>query len=403
MRWRTLATVFTVLSLAGSLGAQFRSVPAAQSAAPGGVFRVRCFFDGKAAAMDPFEAPGVSPTAHLHVFFGNMVSGTSPFPSITSGDNGGTGVTMENNGRSRQTNCQDGKDTAGYWVPAPYFNHVPWLGPNGTGCSSNCNITQDMYQREYYSPGTIGSATRAHPFQEIPDGSIMIAGYPNGCQPYTPPGGTAITPDGCPAGGSRSYPVDTEIVRYTCAESGGGTIATPASAWPYNCATYRDPDDSFDDGIQAIVSFPDCWNGRSDWPAPNDPSQKVPGYVAPWIPDPNAPASNHVRLNDFAYAQNGVCQSPYNIPMLRLGQRTHLLKFGSAGKGFGEPSSCLGDGRHAWNDPAANAEWNDGDGFTPHTCKPASRPSSNITLSFACNHGGDPKCTFDTGHTGCAS
>lgn len=197
--------------------------------------------------------------------------------------------------------------------------------------------------------------------------------------------------------------MDTHIVRYICGASQGSAIATPASAWPYNCATYRDPDDSFDDGIQAIVSFPDCWNGRSDWPAPNEPSQKVPGYVAPWIPDPNAPTSSNVRLNDFAYPQNGVGQSPCNTPVLQLGQRTHLLKLGNAGNGFGEPSSCIGDGGHSWNDPASNAEWNDGDGFTPHTCSQASRPSSTITLSFSCGHGGDPNCTYDTGQTGCAS
>lgn len=72
-----------------------------------------------AAAAKPAAAGGV---------FGNMVSGTSSFPSIKSGDNGGTGVTMENNGLSPQTNCEDNKDTAGYWAPEPYFNHVAWLG-----------------------------------------------------------------------------------------------------------------------------------------------------------------------------------------------------------------------------------------------------------------------------------
>jgi uncharacterized protein DUF1996 len=403
MRWRALAIVFVVLFLAGSQAAPFKSAPAVHLAAAGGPFKIRCFFNGNAIAMDPLDSPGTYPTDHLHVFFGNMISGTPAFPSIASGDNTSTGVTMEDNGLSTQTNCQDDKDTSGYWIPEPYFNHVPWLGPDSTGCSTNCSINEDMYQREYYLPSSLPSSTKAHPFQEIPDGSIMIVGYPDGCQPYTPAGGKTIRPAGCPANGSRSYPMDTKVVRYTCGESGGSTISTPASAWPYNCANYRDSDDTWNQGIQADVSFPDCWNGKSDWPAPNDPSNKVPGFVSPWIPDPNAPTSNNVRLNDFAYAVNGVCPHPYITPVVQLGERTHLLMMGNAGKGFGEPSSCIGDNGYSWNDPAHNAEWNDGDGDTPHTCVAASRPSPSITLSFSCTQGGDPNCNDDTGKTGCAS
>lgn len=350
--------------------------------------------------MDPIEAPGTVPTAHLHVFFGNMISGTTPFPTITSGDDSAiTGATMEKNGLTPHTNCQDSNDTAAYWMPEPFINHVAWLGPNGTGCSSNCNTTDDLYQRDYYLP----TATGTQPFQEIPDGSIMIAGYPDGCQPnttVTPP----ITPDGC--SGGHSYPIDTHIVHYACGASTGNTVDTPDSAWPYNCSSYRDPDDSFDDGIVATVSFPECWNGQSDWTAPNDPNQKVPGYVAPWIPDPNAPTQNGARQNDFAYAPNGVCPTGFDTPVVQLEQRLHLLQMGDSGSGYGEPSSCDNDQGNSWNQTTGvgkNAEWTDGDGHTPNACTPASAPSANITLSFACTNGGDTKCTYDTRQPGCAS
>jgi hypothetical protein len=395
--------VFAVVSLAGSLGAALRVAPAARAitAGNGGDFIVRCYFNTHAVAMDPIEAPGTFPTDHLHVFFGNMFSGTSGFPSVTSGDDAGSsGATMENDGLSPQTNCEDKEDTAAYWMPEPYFAHVAWLGPNGTGCSSSCNTTDDLYQRNYYTRNSKGTGT----FQEIPDGSIMIAGYPTGCQPYTPPGGTKIYPDGCPTDGSRSYPIDTNIVRYTCGANGGSSVSTPVSAWPYNCGSYRDPDDSFDDGIVATVIFPECWNGKSDWTAPNDANQKVPGYVAPWIPDNNAPSSNGVRLNDFAYVQtNGTCPSGFGTPVVQLAEHLHLLKLGNAGSGFGEPSSCISEPGYNWNNQTRNAEWTDGDGHTPHTCAAASVPSSGITLSFSCTQGGDPNCTFDTGQTGCAS
>lgn len=364
----------------------------------GGDFIVRCFFNGNIAAMDPIMDPGSSTSDHLHVFFGNLIQGTSSFPTIKSGDGGGNG-TMEtgSSGLRQQTNCQDKFDTAGYWQPEPYVNGTPWLGPNGTGCQANCNPGNVMHLRVYYLPNAVPSGGGSLQ-QEIPDGSIMVAGFPNGC--------VGVTGHGC-SGGS-GYPNDLSIVRYDCGADNNVGVVTPASAWPYNCNVYKtDSDDTFNDGIVAFVDFPDCWNGHADWSPPNDPAgPKVPGYVAPWIPDPNAPTSNGQRLNDFTYVTPGAtCPAGFPIAVVQLEERFHLLTSGPTGAaGFGEPSTCSNEGA-SWNSSTDNTEWTDG-GPAPHTCTAAQSPSGNINLSFACtpkSQGGDPNCTVDTGVTGCGS
>jgi hypothetical protein len=383
LRWRV---IFAALCVACSLGAVLSS-PSALSAT-GGDFIIRCFFNGKIAAMDPIIDPGGSTTEHLHIFFGNMIQGTTSFPTIKSGDSGGSG-TMENNGLAPRTNCQDSSDTAGYWVPEPYLNGLPWHP--GDGCSTACDPAKDLYLRVYYLPTVSGMQ------HVIPDGSIMVAGYPDGCHQFS---GLPL-PDGCAASGNPSYPTDTSIVRYTCGADNNLNIRTPASSWPYDCSNYKDPDDAFNDGIVAFTDFPECWNNHKDWSPPNDPAgPKVAGYVAPWIPYADAPVDlSGNRLNDFAYPTNGMCPSGFKIIVAQLEERMHLLTMGT---GFGEPSTCSEEGKN-WNTPADNAEWTDGDGHPTHTCVPASAPSSSISLSFACSHSGDPNCTVDTGQTGCGS
>ena len=392
--WTKLALVLGAAAALGIAllpqGSAQANQGSAQANTVGGDFIVRCFFTGPTQPMDPILDPGSTTTAHLHIFFGNMIQGTTSFPTIKSGDNGGSGATMESNGRSPQTNCQDSQDTAGYWMPAPYVNGQAYTA--GGPCSSNCKAATNMHLRVYYLP-TVGSVA----YDEIPDGTIMVTGYPDGCKKNTTVN-PAISPPGCTYP-SPSYPNDLSLVRYTCGDSAGNTIMTPVSAWPYNCANYRDLDDSFNDGIVAIVDFPQCWNGQADWPAPNDSSHMVPGYVAPWIPDPGAPP------NDFAYATNGICppagQPSYNIPVVQLEERFHPLTANpqyADETAFGEPSTCYGNLAltKKWNDPAVNAEWGDKDGHTTHPCNPASGPKSTSDLSFACNpatSGGDGNCS----------
>ena len=75
--------------------------------------------------------------------------------------------------------------------------------------------------RVYYIPG---SSTD----QQIPDGTIMITGFPNGCATVR----QGFPPDGCSSG--KSYPVDTNIITYACGADSGNNLGTPLSAWPYD-------------------------------------------------------------------------------------------------------------------------------------------------------------------------
>jgi len=417
----------------------------AQGADGTGDFIIRCFYNGHIATDDTIDDPGSFNTNHLHAFFGNMAAGAAatngatqvPFPNMTAGEDGSP-ATMENNGLTPATNCQDSKDTAGYWVPEPFMappsgTPAAWL-PGG-GCSTSCSPNTNLYMRVYYIPQ--GTNTANH---EIPDGSIMIAGYPAGCANVD-----GTEPNGCTPGGP-SYPNDTKIVEYTCGADRANNLSTPQSAWPYDCTKYLDADDAFTDGEVAFVEFPDCWNGHSDFPAPNSPvngqglpTTMVPGYVAPWITYTawqQYPGLTHRPSNDFSYPSGRNCPQG-DTRVIQLEERLHILNFG---KGWGDPSTCTGDGNLKWNS-AANAENsvsatksdsgetfkgkvnNDGDatvqvgtsGGTPvwgfHKCVAASAPNPNATastLTFACSHGGDLNCTDNIGipsgeTTGCGS
>jgi uncharacterized protein DUF1996 len=394
------------LGVAAALGVALLPSGSAQANTAGGDFIVRCFFTGQTQPMDPILAPGSSATDHLHIFFGNLIQGTSMFPSITSGDNGGSSATMENNQLRTATNCQDTEDTAGYWMPAPYLGTPLQAYTGGGGCSNTCTAGTNMHLRVYYLP-PVGSVTA----QEIPDGAIMVTGFPNGC--------VGVPASKCSSSNGHLYPNDLNIVRYTCGDSANNTIMTPVSAWPYDCANYRDSDDSsFNDGIVAIVDFPQCWNGQAHWSPPNDTSgAKVPGYVAPWIPDPSAPVDNMGnRQNDFAYETGGACPAGFT-PVVQLEERFHPLTAKYAQEGaFGEPSTCFGkvNGTVNWNNSTDNAELlNDNDGqespdADTHPCVAASGPASTGNLSFACtpsNSGGDGNCNVQltSGPTGCGS
>jgi Domain of unknown function (DUF1996) len=432
-----------MLALALGAALAFSAVLMHQRPAQGtdgsGDFIIRCFYNGNIATDDPIAKPGSSNTDHLHAFFGNMASGGTAlngttqvaFPTMKAGDDGAAG-TMEQNGLNPATNCQDSKDTAGYWIPEPYLvppppgTPVPYLpGPGGSGgCSTSCS-TSTLYMRVYYIPHGDNTTN-----QEIPDGTIMINGYPAGCANVD-----GVEPDGCTVGGP-SYPKDLRVVEYSCGASQGGGFATPHSAWPYNCNNYTDGDDSFSDGLVAFVNFPYCWNKQADFPAPNAPvnaqglpSKMVPGYVAPWIPYTawqNYPGLTQRPSNDFYYPTGGGCHQG-DTTVVQLEQRIHLLTFG---KGWGEPSTCTGDGGIGSNTGAnsENSTTSDDSGeaggadndpklvqvspglWGPHKCVAGSAPSPNgttSTLSFACSHADDPNCTGNIGipgpTTGCSA
>jgi len=446
----TAVALCTALAQQGTAHAAGATTQAATVTAGGNAndFIVRCFFNKKIAPQNPIDNPGGLHDDNLYDFFGNMAGGTSTFPGIQSGDYNVTGATMEQNQLSPQTNCQDTKDTAAYWNPSPYMvdssptgNPTPWQSTNGCSGSNSdlCHATganENFHMRVYYIPHNTSD-------QQIPDGTIMVAGFPTGCQTVPP----NPAPDGC--GNGTSYPVDTQVITYACGANTGAGFGTPLSAWPYNCNHYvnMDNDDSFSDGEVAMVRFPYCWDGKVDaqgrptgnFPAPNSPASApvmVPGYVAQWI---DYTAWQHYGLtkrpvNDFAYPMPGTncsnsVNAPYTHAVVQLEERIHLLTYGA---NWGAPSSCIGDAGLNWNtlDNKENAnntnDTNDpangliGDGetlsdatmqvspgvFGPWKCVAVNAPnptSGATTLSFACSHGGDPNCSLNSGTTGCSS
>jgi hypothetical protein len=448
------------VGLAAALSLVFSQHGSASSSAASpdlsGDFIIRCFYNGNIATQDPIEAPtfanpkGSFNTGHLHAFFGNLAAGAAalngstqvPFPGMTAGENGGAG-TMENNGLSPETNCQDGKDTAGYWTPEPYMQSTPTATPTpylpGGGCTTTgCAPSTHLYMRAYYIPH--GSAANV----EIPDGTFMIAGFPNGC--------VGVTGHGCGTG--NSFPNDLSIVQYSCGADSGDGLSTPHSAWPYDCTKYVDADDNFSDGLVAFINFPYCWDGQKSFPAPNSPvntqtglpTTMVPGYVPPWVDYTawQAYSGLHARpANDFSYPGAGGCPAG-DQTTVQLEQRLHLVKY--FGQGLGDPSTCTGDAGIDWN-TAANVENSASGGATPsdsketyesktnddgdakfqvgttpggvkiwgfHKCPaPPSAPDPSPTaaaLSFACSPqslGGDLNCSTDIGipntTTGCGA
>jgi hypothetical protein len=392
-----------------------------------GDFIVRCFFNNNIAPENPIDNPGSSADDNLYDFFGNMAGGTATFPGIQSGDYNVTGATMEQNGLSPATNCQDTKDTAGYWNPSPYMvdtakTATPWQNTNGCPTpTTSCNATgpnENFHMRVYYIP-------HSNTDQQIPDGTIMIAGFPTGCQMVR----QGFPPPDC----SHNYPVDPDIITYACGANTGAGFGTPLSAWPYDCTHYVSPteaDDSYSDGEVAMVRFPYCWDGSltGNFPAPNTqsvgglPAQKVPGYVAPWIVYSTWTKYSNLKMrpaNDFAYPVPGTncansMNAPYNQTVVQLEERIHLLTYGA---GWGDPSSCIGDKGLDWNS-LGNAENStvqaprpDRDGETPSdatmqvssgvfgpwkcpTNVTAPDPTATTMLSFACSHSGDPNCNI---------
>jgi Domain of unknown function (DUF1996) len=419
----TAAALCTALAQQGTAHAAGATTRAATVTAGGNAsdFIVRCFFNKNIAPQNPIDNPGSFHDDNLYDFFGNMAGGTSTFPGIQSGDYSVTGATMEQNRLSPQTNCQDTKDTAAYWNPSPYMvdssqsgNPAPWQNTNGCSGSSSdpCHATgsnENFHMRVYYIPHNASD-------QEIPDGTIMITGFPNGCATVR----QGFPPDGCSSG--KSYPVDTSVITYACGADSGNNLGTPLSAWPYDCTPFLDGDDSFSDGAVAMVRFPYCWDGQAHFPAPNSPLSApvmVPGYVAPWIV--YSTWKKYTGLgqrptNDFAYPNpDGTCPSGFqNNSVVQLEERIHLL---TDGAGWGDPSSCIGDTGLDWNS-SRNAESSNnatdaapgGDGdhdanvqigpslWVPYQCPtnvmvPDPNPGAT-TLSFACSHSGDPNCNI---------
>jgi hypothetical protein len=97
-------SIIGVITLAVMATALIQTTPA--RAFPGGSFLVVCDFV-KFKRIDPIMDPGMYPTDHLHMFFGNKgISKDSTYSTLIKG----------------RTTCSTSADRSAYWAPVVYRN-----------------------------------------------------------------------------------------------------------------------------------------------------------------------------------------------------------------------------------------------------------------------------------------
>ena len=211
------------------------------------LFTVDCPFSHR-APDDPIVHPGQPGASHSHEFFGS-----------TATDASSTGATL----RGTETTCEDGDDTAAYWVPTLSVDGVP-VAPS--------------FVRAYYRarPGADVRAVTSPPL-----GLAMIAGDPDAV-----PGDHDH--DGREGGGgatATTAPVPHEHGDAGMEHEHGGasTTTSPSTTGPVGAAGDADPpvagwgcglrprhlaevppDDCTDRSPLTLqLRFPDCWDGEN--------------------------------------------------------------------------------------------------------------------------------------------
>ena len=351
-----------------------------------------------------------------------------PFPNMLSGDDGSAG-SMEKNGLTPATNCQDNKDTAGYWVPEPFMVppswspvRVParrWLPDHTARPRTTCTCGSTTFRTG--QPGQPGDPRREHHDRRVPGGLRQRRrDRPRRVH-----------------GGRPSYPIDLNIVEYTCGASSGSPSSrhrtrpgrTTAPTTPMRTTpspkVWWASSNSRTAGTARRASRPRT--ARSQPGSPRHGS-RLRGAVDPVhgladLPRADARPSQRLLLRHRRKLRQWHTGGP------APGAAAHA----GLGQGWGEPSTCTGDGGIGWN-TTANAENSPSGGSTPndndekvngklmtttrpsrwerrtgvaiwgfHKCVAAKAPSPNgtvSTLSFACSHGADPNCTDNIGIPG---
>lgn len=191
-----------------------------------GIFRINCDF-AHSSYNDPIVFPGLENAAHLHRFYGNVLTDhTSDVASIyTQGD----------------SSCQGNSlNRSAYWVPAllaPLFDQktgAPVLDSEGDQAwqvvPAVVGNDDEAHEVFYYSAGVDDLSS----IQVLPAGLRMIAG-----QPTTLPGEAQ----------------DTAIVRWHCQTWESSDATNPRfSATIPEC---KEPD-----RVRLDIFFPSCWNGK---------------------------------------------------------------------------------------------------------------------------------------------
>ena len=153
-----------------------------------GNFVINCSFNHR-LADDPIVKPNQPGTSHSHDFFGNIsTNAASTLASL----------------QATSTNCSDGQDRSGYWVPS--------LSVNGALVSPS--------KVEAYYQG-FGIEGQVNPF---PAGLKVVAGN-----------ASATTAQG-------------EVTTWRCDVFGGGDFVSPPVCDPTTPLTM-------------VIRFPDCWDG----------------------------------------------------------------------------------------------------------------------------------------------
>jgi hypothetical protein len=237
-------------------------------------FAVSCGFSHR-NQDDPIVYPRQPGRSHDHTFFANTSTNAASTPASL---------------RQAGTTCNIRFDTAAYWVPTLF---VGGQAVRPTGVTA------------YYVRRTVD------PVQAFPPGLKMIAGNHAARGPQS----RQITAWSC--GSLR----ETFSSVPTCAEGGLGD----------RFGRFGGKLDGRFGGLQLLINFPSCWNGR------------------------NLDSADH--KSHMAYATNGVCPSshPVETPGLLLAIRYPISGGPNAELASGGQFSGHGDFVNSWNQQALQA------------------------------------------------
>lgn len=185
----------------------FAAIPGVANAqTPGGQFLVRCNYS-HSAQVDPIVSPGVFPSAHLHDFYGNTT--TDQFSTLDSM-------------LGQPTTCASPEDTAGYWIPQPMLDGVPFHA-----LQSHSYYFQTPFLNQTITP--------------FPPGMEMIAGNSHATSPSQ---------------------LDPHIL-FSCGQN-PPYLRSPEVNHPYDCTPYKGI--RGEDGVVIVIKFPECWDGTGTAP-----------------------------------------------------------------------------------------------------------------------------------------
>jgi len=293
---RRSRALLTTVGLLGALLPLGGTSSAAAASSGHGEFIVHCDLASTTAyRVDPI-LDRTGPSGHNHVFFGN-----TNIPAVAAAGNfaGLTDANLEP-AAPGQTNCADPSDTTGEWVPELFYDGAQRLFEGGKPANGA------IYTRTYYLTDSQNLASP--PGVDIPDKLQMVNGFPMQKTPITDLSGH---------------------VSWDCSANGGATppaIAnSPHSPWPYSCSAWRAWAVSkgltppTDDGVIAVVNFPNCLIPGSDHNLDGGP-----------LYDPVS------TTNDLVFGSGGMTGCPAgDQPIPSISERLHtLIEDSTAGSVF---------------------------------------------------------------------